>query len=275
MHVCSTTDPAARATSSPLTEPRVPSWPGPADAARPPVVAALLVAAGRGRRLGGEIPKQYVLLDEACALRHSVEAFLAVGAVNVVLPVIHADDAALCARAMDGVSDPRALGPVAGGATRAVSVRRGLEALRRHGPDIVLIHDAARPFVPRCVIEGVIAALQTSEGACAALPVIDAIWAAKGGWAGTSVPRDGLWRAQTPQGFAFDRICRAHAEHDGNAADDVAVAREAGIAVRMVQGSERNYKITTSADLERARSELRGGTREDSVVSLDGAARAR
>ena len=219
-------------------------------------MAVVLVAAGRGRRLGGDLPKQYVPLAGACALRRSAEAFLALPAVRFVLPVIHPDDAALCARAMEGVTDPRALDPVPGGATRALSVRRGLDALERHAPDLVLIHDAARPFVPRPVIEEVIAALRTAEGACAALPVIDALWGAEGGWAGRSVPRDGLWRAQTPQGFAYDSIRRAHAAHDGAGADDVAVAREAGIAVRMVRGSERNYKITTADDLERALAEL-------------------
>ena len=202
------------------------------------------------------MPKQYIPLGGACALRRSAEAFLALPSVRLVLPVIHPDDAGLCDAAMAGLGDPRALPPASGGPTRATSVRLGIEALAPHRPDIVLIHDAARPFVPREVIEDVIAALRDCEGACAALPVIDAIWGAESGWAATSVPRDGLWRAQTPQGFAFDSIRRAHAAHDGAGADDVAVAREAGIAVRMVQGSERNYKITTAADLERALSEL-------------------
>ena len=216
----------------------------------------MLVAAGRGRRLGGQVPKQYVPLAGPCALRRSAEAFLAVPSVRFVLPVIHPDDAGLCAAAMEGLADPRALAPVAGGSTRARSVRRGLDALERHAPGVVLIHDAARPFVPRAVIEEVIAALRGAEGACAALPVVDAIWGAEGGWAGRPVPREGLWRAQTPQGFAYEAIRRAHAAHDGAGADDVAVAREAGIGVRMVPGSERNYKITTAADLERALGEL-------------------
>ncbi len=242
--------------------------PSPAPG-RPPSVATLLVAAGRGRRLGGEVPKQYIPLDGVCALRRSIEAFLAVDAVRFVLPVIHPDDAVLCARSIDGLVDARALEPVAGGATRALSVRRGLEALRAHRPDLVLIHDAARPFVPRWVIEGVLSALQEADGACAGLPVIDAIWSAKGGWADGSVPRGGLWRAQTPQGFAFELIRAAHAAHDGSGADDVAVAREAGMAVRMVQGSERNYKITTAADLDRARADLWGGASADAAAPAD------
>lgn len=218
-------------------------------------VAVVIVAAGRGSRLGGDIPKQYVPLGRACPLRRSVEAFLAVGAVRWVLPVIHAADRALCDAALDALGDPRLLAPVTGGDTRARSVRRGLEALERARPGRVLVHDAARPFVPAEVIMNVIAALDDCEGACAALPVVDALWTAGGGRALEAVPRQDLWRAQTPQGFRFDAILKAHRLHDGIGADDVAVARQAGLAVALVAGSERNYKITTAADLDRARSD--------------------
>ena len=131
-------------------------------------------------------------------------------------------------------------------------MRQGLERLADEGTDRVLIHDAARPFVPVPVIEAVLDALDVTEGACAALPVVDALWASEGSVATHPVPRDGLWRAQTPQGFRFAPILAAHRAHDGSGADDVAVAHEAGMAVTLVPGSERNYKITTSADLDRA-----------------------
>jgi 2-C-methyl-D-erythritol 4-phosphate cytidylyltransferase len=98
----------------------------------------------------------------------------------------------------------------------------------------------------------VIAALGSHDGAFAALPVVDALWSSSGELAQSPVPRDGLWRAQTPQGFDFAKILQAHQSHDGSGADDVAVARDAGLNVRLIPGSEANYKITTAADLDRA-----------------------
>lgn len=222
-------------------------------------VAALIVAAGRGRRLGAPTPKQYIPLNGPPALRRSVAALLAAPGVTRALVVIHPDDADLYAEAMDGLDDSRLGGWVAGGATRAASVREGLEALAAEAPDRVLIHDAARPFVPQAVIAAVIAALEDCDGACAALPVVDALWRAEGDDMATdSVPRDGLWRAQTPQGFRFAPILAAHRNADPDAADDVAVARAAGLRVRFVPGSEANYKITTAADLERAQAQTGG-----------------
>jgi len=219
-------------------------------------VGIVIVAAGRGRRLGAETPKQYIELAGACSLRRVAETFLCIGHIRFIVPVIHPGDADLCAKALAGLDDARLMPAVDGGETRAQSVRRGLEALEPHSPDLVLIHDAARPFVPVAVIEDVIAALGTSDGALAALPVVDALWREEGGGAGDPVTRTGLWRAQTPQGFDFAKILAAHRAHDGTGADDVAVAREAGIAVRLVPGSERNYKITTADDLDRAMADV-------------------
>ena len=220
------------------------------------LTAGVIVAAGRGHRLGGGIPKQYVLLGGVCALRRCVDAFLAHVAVGRLQIVIHPDDRALCDAALRGLADPRLLPPTEGGATRAGSVLKGLEALVPTRPERVLIHDAARPFVPPEVITGVIAALDEAPGAFAALPVVDALWQGEDRRASTPVPRDGLWRAQTPQGFHFDAILAAHRAYDGDAADDVAVACAAGLEVRIVPGSESNYKITTSADLARAQAEV-------------------
>ena len=219
-------------------------------------VAVILVAAGRGRRLGGEIPKQYIPLGNASSLRRAAEIFLGNQQVHWLLPVIHPDDRELCDEALAGLEDERLMTAVAGGGTRAESVRNGLEALETHSPSLVLIHDAARPFVPPEVIAEVIVALGATEGAFAALPVVDALWASEGDEAVAPVPREGLWRAQTPQGFDFAKILAAHRAHDESAADDVAVAREAGMRVKLVPGSERNYKITTRADLERALGDL-------------------
>lgn len=215
-------------------------------------VSVIIVAAGRGRRLGGETPKQYIPLAGPCALRRSIEAFLAIDAITCIRVVIHPDDRELYDEALAGLEDTRVLDPAHGGDNRAQSVSLGLQSLREKNPESVLIHDAARPFIPGEVITGVIEALRDSEGATAALPLVDALWKASEGNAAASVPREGIWRAQTPQGFRFARILEAHLNHDGSGADDVAVAREAGLEVRLVQGSELNYKITTAADLRRA-----------------------
>lgn len=214
--------------------------------------AVLIVAAGRGTRLGAEIPKQYIPLDGPCALHRSVLRFLQVDRVTSVRAVIHPDDHALYQAAMAGVDDPRFHPPVDGGATRAASVRNGLGALAADPPDAVLIHDAARPFVTANVIDATIDAMVNHVAACVALPVVDALWKAADGMAETPVSRDGLWRAQTPQAFHFKHIFEAHQAHDGSGDDDVAVARKAGLAVRLITGDEANFKITSAADLARA-----------------------
>lgn len=214
--------------------------------------AVLIVAAGRGHRLGGEVPKQYLPLAGRSALARGVARFLSEDAVTVLRVVIHPYDYALYAEAMSGLDDPR-LGPtVEGGATRAASVLAGLEALAADAPDAVLIHDAARPFVSADLIRRTLDALAEADGAAAALPVVDALWRAEDGNATEPVPRDCLWRAQTPQGFRFDAILAAHRAHGADALDDVEVARRAGLSVRLIEGSEENFKITTPADLARA-----------------------
>lgn len=226
-------------------------------------IAVIIVAAGRGRRLGSDIPKQYLPIGDSCALRRSVNAFAMFPDVRWIVPVIGPDDHQLCADALNGLDLSALNAPVTGGDTRAASVRRGLESLQSAAPDVVLIHDAARPFVPSDVIRNVIAALQDHQGAFAALPVVDALWQSDGDLAQTAVSRHHLWRAQTPQGFRFDAILAAHLAHDGAGADDVAVAREAGLDVKIVLGAEQNYKITTAADLSRARRDAEITGRDD------------
>lgn len=207
-------------------------------------IVALIVAAGRGTRLGGEVAKQYRKLQGEAILTHTVRAILP--HVDAVRVVIRPQDMALYHEAICGFD----LGdPIMGGDTRSASVRAGLEALGPLAPMHVLIHDAARPFVTPEIIGGVIAGLQTSTGACPCLPVVDALWS--DGFSG-SVPREGLLRAQTPQGFSFPAILKAHRENTADLADDVAVARAAGLDVLATQGDEDNFKITTPADLARA-----------------------
>ena len=215
--------------------------------------AALIVAAGRGQRLGAADPKQYLLLAGRPVLRHSIDTFLAMPGIGRVQVVIHPDDAERYAAAVAGVTDDRLAPPVAGGVSRSASAALGLAALEPAAPEAVLIHDAARPFVTAALAAACLAALARAPGALPALAVADALWCGAEGAAEAPVPRDGLWRAQTPQAFRFADILAAHRAHAGEAADDAAVARAAGLAVALVPGAEENFKITTEADLTRAR----------------------
>lgn len=216
---------------------------------------ALVVAAGRGHRFGGEIPKQWCDLGGRPVLRHSLAAFAAHPSVDAVRAVIHPDDRGFYDAAAAGLK----LGePIAGGATRQDSVRLGLEAIAPLTPDLVLIHDGARPFVDGGVIGRVLAGLKDHPGAIPALPVHDTLKRADAsGLIGDTVPRAGLWRAQTPQGFHFPALLAAHRAAIGRElTDDAAVAEQAGMAVLLVKGSEDNLKITTTEDLRRATARL-------------------
>ena len=218
----------------------------------------LIVAAGRGHRFGGEIPKQYRHLGGQAVLRHSAQTFLAHPGVAGVRVVIHPDDRALYDEAVEGLN---LLEPIPGGAERQDSARLGLESLAPHSPDAVLIHDAARPFPDAALIARTIAALKDHDGAIAALPVTDTLKRedATRAIAGT-VERAGLWRAQTPQGFRYTPILAAHRAAKGLAlTDDAAVAERAGLRVALVPGSEDNFKVTTESDLARAAARLAHG----------------
>jgi 2-C-methyl-D-erythritol 4-phosphate cytidylyltransferase/2-C-methyl-D-erythritol 2,4-cyclodiphosphate synthase len=211
---------------------------------------ALVVGAGRGVRFGSATPKQYAPLGGVPLFRHSLAAFAAHPAVDAVRPVIHPDDGDLYAAAASGLD---MLEPVAGGGTRQESVRLGLESLVSRAPDTVLIHDAARPFVPAELIARVAAALDGAPGAVPALAVGDTLKRGADGVVVATVDRRGLWRAQTPQGFRFPDILAAHRALAGaDLTDDAAVAEQAGLSVRLVDGSEDNLKVTTPDDLARA-----------------------
>jgi 2-C-methyl-D-erythritol 4-phosphate cytidylyltransferase/2-C-methyl-D-erythritol 2,4-cyclodiphosphate synthase len=211
---------------------------------------ALIVAAGSGLRLGGELPKQYLALAGRSILRRSIDAFRAhpkIGAIRVVTNPDHGD---LYRRA---IGDAEILPPVAGGAARQESVRNGLESLVELNPDKVLIHDAARPFVGADVIDRVLAALDSHAGAIPAVPVTDTLKRERQGEIEATVDRSGLWRAQTPQGFRFGGILEAHRRfRDLQLTDDAALAESLGLSVALVPGAEGNYKITTAEDYERA-----------------------
>lgn len=226
--------------------------------------AAIVVAAGRGTRASGagHTPKQYVALGGVSVLRRTLERLAAHPEITALQVVIHAADRALYEDAVAGFSGPL-LPPVPGGDTRQASVLAGLEALAAHAPGVVLIHDAARPFVERSLIDRVLSALGTHAGAAPGLRIADTLKRAnQDGCIAETVPRDGLWRAQTPQGFRYAAILAAHRQAVADGAldltDDAAVAERAGLTVALVEGSEHNRKLTTTEDLIVAERALSG-----------------
>ncbi|MBB99513.1 MAG: bifunctional 2-C-methyl-D-erythritol 4-phosphate cytidylyltransferase/2-C-methyl-D-erythritol 2,4-cyclodiphosphate synthase [Rhodobacteraceae bacterium] len=243
----------------------MPANDAPSAASRPTLeTAALVVAAGRGSRAGsGDAPKQYRLVGGMPVLRRTLLALSSAPSIDAIQVVIHRDDMPLYEACVAGLSLPCVLHPpVVGGDTRQQSVLAGLRALGPHAPHHVLIHDAARPFVTRTVIEATVAALAAGEaGVIAALPVVDTLKRAQGDGAGDmhiaeTVDRTPLRAAQTPQGFRFATILDAHerAAREGASelTDDAAVAQWAGETVRFVAGDPANVKITTAEDLMQA-----------------------
>lgn len=214
-------------------------------------IAALIVAAGRGTRAGGGVPKQWRALHGRRVADWTLEAFTGHPSIGRVVVVLHPDDMAQT----EGLQGAMI---ATGGASRDASVAAGLEALAGDPPDLVLIHDVARPLVTPGVIDRVIKALESSPGAAPALAITDALWTGAQDRVTGTTDRSGLFRAQTPQGFRFAAILKAHRSHPGGAADDVEVARHAGLDVAIVAGDERNLKITGPEDFARAE-RLMGG----------------
>ena len=209
--------------------------------------ACIIVAAGRGTRAGGDTPKQWRLLHGKPVVWHTIEALRAAGIARIVV-VIHPDDARLA----EPLVETLGVECVHGGPTRTESVRNALSHLRADPPELVLIHDAARPFVPLIVVAEVMSATARYGAAAPALPISDALWQGAEGTVSGTRDRSGLFRAQTPQGFRFDALVRAYDAHPHAADDDVAVARAYGQAVWITQGDESNFKITYPIDFERA-----------------------
>ncbi len=221
-------------------------------------VIALIVAAGTGERCGGELSKQYQPVAGVPMLRRSAEAFLRHSGVDAVRVVMHPEHGALYARAMAGLN---LLPPAHGGASRQESVKRGLESLEELAPDLVLIHDAARPFVSAEVIDRVIAGLKDATAVLPCLPVADTLKRVGGGTVLETIPRAGLYAAQTPQGFRYPEILTLHRAAKTSVTDDVALYEAAGIKVLAVAGEAGNFKITTEEDMARAESMIGYETR--------------
>ncbi len=227
--------------------------------------AAIIVAAGRGTRASGvdDKPKQYVEIGGKAVLTRSIEAFLTHERMDLVQTVIHPDDRALYEAATVGLNSPKLLAAVSGGHNRQQSVLAGLQALQARTPSNVLIHDAARPFIAADVIDRVLDALQGAYAVLAALPLSDTLKGEEDGQVTRTISRDGLWRAQTPQGFHFRAILEAHraAALAGREdfTDDASIAEWHGLEVTIVMGAERNIKLTTREDFELAEMYLASG----------------
>jgi 2-C-methyl-D-erythritol 4-phosphate cytidylyltransferase/2-C-methyl-D-erythritol 2,4-cyclodiphosphate synthase len=206
-------------------------------------LAAILVAAGTGSRFGAETPKQFLTLLGEPVIRHSARALIEAGAALQPVGEAAAIDAALA-----GLPH---LPTVAGGATRQDSVRAGLLALNPHAPDIVLVHDAARPLIPAGTIAALLDALIRSPGAIPAAPVADTLKRARDNLIVETVPREGLFRAQTPQAFRFEALFAAHHAGVTGATDDASLLEALGQEVALVAGSDDNIKLTFPDDLGR------------------------
>lgn len=220
--------------------------------------AVVLVAAGRGLRAGAGGPKQYREIGGVPVIYRAMEAFSRHADVFAVQPVVNPDDSAIFTAAVAGLSHEA---PVNGGATRQASVLAGLEALARHKPDIVLIHDAARPFVSEGVITRAIDAASRTGAAIPAVPVTDTIKViGENGNVEDTPDRARLRIAQTPQSFRFDVILEAHrrAAQDGRSdfTDDAAIAEWAGLTVATFEGDVANMKLTTPEDFVREEARL-------------------
>jgi 2-C-methyl-D-erythritol 4-phosphate cytidylyltransferase / 2-C-methyl-D-erythritol 2,4-cyclodiphosphate synthase len=213
-------------------------------------IYTLVVAAGRGSRFGGAVPKQYLSFGGATVLRHTVTALAKHPRVSNVLVAIRPEDKGLFDRTVSGLP---VLGPVVGGPTRQDSVRLGLEALASYRPAHVLIHDGARPFPDSELVDRVIDGLVRASAVVPCLPLRDTIKRVEHGVIRGTIDRSALWRAQTPQGFHFEAILSAHRAAVGHdLTDDAAVAEAAGLAPLLVDGSEDNLKVTTMEDLAAA-----------------------
>jgi 2-C-methyl-D-erythritol 4-phosphate cytidylyltransferase/2-C-methyl-D-erythritol 2,4-cyclodiphosphate synthase len=218
---------------------------------------ALVVAAGRGKRLGGDIPKQYRRLAGQSMLARSLKAFIRHPRITDVRAIIHPDDHALYNEA---TADLDLMPVVFGGATRHESSKKGLESLASNPPVHVLIHDASRPLVDAATIDRVLAALDKSKAAIAALPVRDTIKRDDGNaTVFETIDRAALWRAQTPQGFEYSSILAAHQRPSSHTyTDDAAVSEASGMKVKLVLGDEENFKITTGRDFRHVERLLTG-----------------
>lgn len=223
--------------------------------------AGVIVAAGQGLRAGQPLPKQFALWRGQPVVRHAAETMAAAG-ISPIVVAIPAGADRIAETALLGVPGVRL---VTGGVTRQDSVRLALEALVADAPGRVLIHDAARPVLPRTVLERLGRALDTGDAAIPVLPVVDSLAHAHGSEMGAPAPRESLRRVQTPQAFRYAAILAAHRAWTGaaTAGDDAQVAQAAGLTVTLVDGDEALHKLTFAGDFAAALPPVRIGTGYD------------
>ncbi len=212
---------------------------------------ALIVAAGRGNRAGVGKPKQYRDMPDGSGgsvLARSIAAFANNEAISRICVAIHKDDVKLYENLISNYNNSDKLSHTLGGDDRQASVLNGLQALADGHPQRVFIHDAARPFVSQALIERCLDNIADSDGVIPTLPVTDTLKKAENGLISETVPRDGLYRAQTPQLFDFAKLLDAHKAAPQGMTDDSAVAEQAGLRVCMIDGEEQNIKLTTEED---------------------------
>jgi 2-C-methyl-D-erythritol 4-phosphate cytidylyltransferase/2-C-methyl-D-erythritol 2,4-cyclodiphosphate synthase len=217
-------------------------------------VAVVVVAAGKGTRVGGDMPKQFRRIGDDIMLRRTLLTFVEAPMVGLIQPVIRPEDRDLFDEAAENLD---LLAPAVGGATRQASVRAGLEALSAHKPDIVLVHDAARPFASQALIVRAIEAAQKAGAAVPGLPVTDTVKTVDAqGFVAATLERATLRTIQTPQGFAYAQLLDAHRRATAQAredfTDDAALAEWAGMKVAVFEGEPGNIKITNAEDFARA-----------------------
>ena len=221
------------------------------------IIAQILVAAGAGSRFQGDVPKQYADLSGRTILRRTLDNLKMAFPDTRAFVIVHADGDERLASAIEGFDGT--VVTVTGGATRCQSVRNGMATLEDLTPDYILIHDAARPFVTGNVARDIIEKLKTSQAVAPILPVVDAIKSFDPenleGSLGDDLARAQMRRVQTPQGFRYEDIWPIYRamSPDIDYADDIALAREAGLSIGTVDGDEKTFKITYPEDLEKAR----------------------
>ena len=232
------------------------------NVASTPEFDLIIVAAGQGLRLGGGLPKQYRPLAGQPLLRRTIESALAVPGLRRLQIVIDPQARPLYDAATAGLALPP---PVAGGADRQASVRAGLAALGDAPADLVLVHDAARPFADAALYGRVLAGLARAEAAIPGIAVADTLKRGQGGMVAATVDRSDIFAVQTPQGFRHAALAAAHAAHAGaQATDDAALIEAAGGAVALVEGDAGNVKLTTESDW--AAAERRLSARRDTIT---------
>jgi len=219
-------------------------------------VVALVMAAGRGNRVGGDVPKQYMNISGKTVLTRTVSKLLESELIDYIQVVINKHDTSFYNNAISKFKTDRLLAPCFGGAERSDSARLGLINLKYLSPQKIIIHDAARPFVSLKLINTIIKRLENNCAVLPSLPIVDALWKEVKNHKSVKIQpgpsRNGLLRAQTPQGFSYEKILLAHLNNKEKALDDIAIAHKQGLKIDIIMGEEDNFKLTSLDDFKRA-----------------------